>query len=298
MTAEPLVAGVELGGTKCIVALGRGRTIIEQHSIPTRSPEETLGAAAAQVRAWTGVEALGIASFGPLQLARGAQDFGRMLTTPKPGWQGADIWGALTDGFDGPAAIDTDVNGAALAEYHWGARPEAKERPSGLCYLTIGTGVGGGLVVDGRPVHGAMHPEMGHVRVRRVPGDDFAGSCPFHGDCVEGLINGPALAARFGMAGDAIPDDDGRWTHVASDLAGLVATLFLTIAPEMVLIGGGIGMGRPGLLPMVRAGVVKGLGGYLPYVTAESVEWRVRQPALRQEAGPLGALALGIGALG
>ena len=300
MSAEPLLAGVELGGTKVFVLRARGRTIVDRVSIPTRGPDETLGEAASTLKRWHAEEpfaALGIASFGPLRLDTAASDFGVMLPTPKPGWSGADIAGALTDGLDCPFAVDTDVNGAALAEWRWGAGAQGERPSDSLCYITIGTGVGGGLVVNGRPLHGAMHPEIGHIMVRRVPGDSFAGTCPFHGDCIEGLVSGPALAARFGMPGDRIADDAPGWDNVASDIAQLVATVLLTTAARQVLIGGGIGMGRPHLIPMVRAKLLGVLDGYLPFVDEASVERIVRTPALGDQAGPLGAVAVALDAL-
>lgn len=296
MNDEPLVAGVEIGGTKLVLLYARGRQIIERVTIPTGHPDETLGAAADQLARWHAQRpfaALGIASFGPLQLDRATPDFGHMLPTPKPGWSGADIIGPLAAAVDCPVAIDTDVNGAALAEWRWGAGRGSDS----LCYITIGTGLGGGFVLNGRPLHGAMHPELGHILVRRVPGDDFAGVCPFHGDCIEGLVCGPALEARFAMPGDCIPADDPRWDHVASDIAQLIGTILLTTAARQVLIGGGVGMGRPQLMGKVREKLVAQLAGYLPFINSVSVEAIVRLPALGADAGPLGAIALGLDAL-
>lgn len=299
--APPLIAGVELGGTKVVVLRAHGRAIIERVTIPTTTPAATLGAAADTLARWHAQEpfaALGIGSFGPLRLDRTAPDFGVMLPTPKPGWSGADIYGALAAPLGCPAAIDTDVNGAALAEARWGAGAQDGDPSDCLCYLTIGTGLGGGFALHGRPLHGAMHPELGHILVRRAAGDDFAGACPFHGDCIEGLVSGPALAARFGMPGDAIADDDPRWDHVASDIAQLVGTILLTTAARQVLIGGGVGMGRAFLLDRIRARVVEQLAGYLPFVDRDSIASVVRPPALGDQAGPLGAVALALDALG
>ncbi|NWK94601.1 fructokinase [Sphingobium lactosutens] len=300
MTAAPLLAGVELGGTKIFVLRSRGRDIFQRETIATTSADETLGAAADILKSWWMEEpfaALGIASFGPLRLDRSAQDFGHMLPTPKPGWTGADIFGALTDGLPCPAAIDTDVNGAALAEMRWGAGAQSTPASNCLCYLTIGTGLGGGFALEGAPLHGAMHPEVGHILIRRAAGDDFAGACPFHGDCIEGLVSGPALARRFGVPGHQIAADDPRWDHVAHDIAQLVCTLLLTTAARQVLIGGGVGMGRADLLDRVRSKVVTQLNGYLSFVTPASIASIVRPPALGDQAGPLGAIALAWDAL-
>ncbi|MFY9352520.1 MAG: ROK family protein [Sphingobium sp.] len=298
MTDEPLLAGVELGGTKVFVLRARGRNILDRVALPTTGPDETLAAAAALLADWQRDQrfaALGIASFGPIRVDPAAPDFGLMLPTPKPGWTGADVAGALSRDMDCPVALDTDVNGAALAEWRWGAG--AAGTSDCLCYITIGTGLGGGFVMHGQPLHGAMHPELGHILVRRAPGDTFAGACPFHRDCIEGLIAGPSLAARFGMAGDLIPNEDPRWDDVAHDLAQLIGTILLTTAARQVLIGGGIGMGRPQLLPKVHALLVDQLAGYLSFVTPQTVAQIVRPPALGDQAGPLGAVALALRAL-
>jgi fructokinase len=160
-------------------------------------------------------------------------------------------------------------------------------------YLTIGTGIGGGVVVDGRPVHGLIHPEIGHVRTRRVAGDDFPGICPVHGDCLEGLASGPAIAARAGVAAEEIGPDDPVWASVAAPLAELMAMLILTLSAERILIGGGVGIGQPQLLPMIRAGTAAILGGYVAGVTIERLGEMIRAPGLGELAGPLGAVALG-----
>jgi len=287
----PHFAGVELGGTKSIAVLARGDEIVERVAGPTGTPEETLGRISQQLKRWQsehGFAALGIASFGPLQLDRGLSGFGDMLATPKPGWSHARVAASLSEGLDCPWRIDTDVNGAALAEYRWGAGAGC----SSVCYITIGTGVGGGLVIGGKPVHGAMHPEIGHLHLRRAPGDDFAGTCPFHGDCVEGLICGPALAARLGGDPAQVPDDDPRWQAIASDIAEMVGIILLTVSAQRVLIGGGVGLKRAFLLPRVRQMVLERLGPYLPFLDKDSIETIIAPPALGDDAGPLGAIAL------
>lgn len=297
MKPDMRIAGVELGGTKAIALIARGRDILHQVSFPTTTPEETLARLKHQLDQWHAEEAfgaLGIASFGPLQLQPGTEDFGVMLKTPKPGWTGAPVAATLTAGLSCPSAIDTDVNGAALAEYRWGAGAGC----TSLCYITIGTGLGGGLLVDGRPVHGAMHPEIGHIRIRRSAGDTFPGACPFHGDCIEGLVSGPALAKRFGALPASVDDTHPAWDHVASDIAELAGTILLMTSAQRILIGGGVGGARPFLLPMARERVVERLGGYLPFVTAGTIAGILRPPALGDQAGPLGAIALGLSTLG
>lgn len=296
MKAKPRLAGVELGGTKSIVILASGTDILEKVSFPTRRPEETLPLLRAQLLDWHengAFDAIGIASFGPLQLSNGQQGFGTMLRTPKPFWSGAAIADEIVSPFDCPWEIDTDVNGAGLAEYLWGAGAGCES----VCYITIGTGLGGGIIVNGRAVHGAMHPEIGHIRIRRAAGDAFAGVCPFHGDCAEGLVSGPALAARFGGSADLIEDGHPVWNDVADDIAELASTILLTTCPERLLLGGGVTTLRPFLLPMVRQRVVDRLGSYLPFLNTETVTDIIRAPAFGNDAGPRGTLALALAAL-
>ncbi|MFN4096641.1 MAG: ROK family protein [Sphingomonas sp.] len=291
MTDAPRYAGIELGGTKAIAALTQGDAIVEQHSIPTEEPATTLSALRAILDRWAAaapLAGLGIASFGPIQLEPAHPRFGPILATPKPGWAGAPVAAMLGDGVGCPLAIDTDVNGAALAEYRWGAAIGCDS----LCYLTIGTGLGGGLLVGGRPVHGAMHPEIGHIRLRRVAGDGFAGNCTFHGDCIEGLVSGPALAARFGMAPAAAPDADPIWHHVAADIAELCCAILLTTSARRILFGGSVALSRAFILPWVRERLVAQLESYLPFVTSEAAGEIIQPAGLGNDAGPRGSIAL------
>ena len=292
MGPAPLVAGVELGGTKCIAVLARGRHIFQRAQWPTGDdPAATLGA----IAAWLDIArrnepftALGIASFGPLSLDPAAPDYGCIVNTPKPGWSNVNIVKGIADAFDVPVTLDTDVAGAALAEGRWGAAIGCAVH----AYLTIGTGIGGGIVVDGKPLHGAFHPEIGHVRVRRSVGDDFAGTCPIHGDCLEGLASGPAIAARAGRPAEALPPDDCVWQRVADEVAELMAMLILTIAPHRIIIGGGVGQGQPALLPAIRRATAGALNGYLPTHRLTALERLIVAPALGADAGVCGALAL------
>jgi fructokinase len=292
MIGGDLIAGVELGGTKAVALLAHGRAVVARSRFPTTTPDETLAMLRRQLAEWQaryGFAALGIASFGPIRLNPEAPDYGCMLATPKPGWSGAQVAQTLAGGLNCPWQIDTDVNAAALAEWCWGAG----QGLNSLCYLTIGTGVGGGILQGGRPLHGALHPEVGHMRLRRAPGDKFIGTCPFHGDCIEGLISGPALQARFGVAGEQVAESDPSWAFVAHDLAELIGALALTISPQKVLVGGGIGMGRSFLLDLVREQFVEALGGYLPHLTRTEAQTFIMHPALGGDSGPLGAISLG-----
>lgn len=286
-----VLAGVELGGTKAIAAIWRDGRFLDRFQVPTRSPDETLGALGDWLtgRALASdIAALGIASFGPVRVDPAAADYGCVLATPKPGWEGAQVHAALAGRVSCAVALDTDVNAAALAEHRWGAGRGC----SSLVYLTIGTGVGGGIVIDGRPVHGALHPEIGHLRFRRADGDGFAGVCPFHGDCIEGLVSGPALAARFSGGIHAAPAGDPRREHLAVDLARLFAALILTVSPQKFLVGGGVGLGVPGLIDAAIVRLPDELNGYLPGLDARALHAMIGPPGLGADAGPLGAIAL------
>ena len=285
MVLETMVAGVELGGTKSIAVIGRGRDIIDRFRVPTTTPAETLGALSAKLAEWQREHrpaAIGIASFGPIAVAEG-----RMLPTPKPHWAGADIVGPLGNGFD-RVAFHTDVTGAALGEGRYGAAAGLSD----FLYVTVGTGVGMGIIAGGQPVTGMMHPEAGHIRVRRRVYDDFAGACPFHGDCLEGLVSGPAIAARAGKPAHLLTADDPAWRDVADALGEAFATLLLTLSPARIIVGGGVGLGQPQLLPMVRERVVATLGGYLGFVDAQSIDERIVPAGLGEHAGPLGTLVM------
>ena len=289
---DPLVAGLELGGTNAILVLGRGRTIERRQTLPTLGGDETLAAVAHVLASWraeVGPLALGVASFGPVGVRPSASDYGRMLPTTKPGWSGVDVLRPLLRAIGGPAELATDVTAAALAEGRWGAATGLDDH----CYVTIGTGIGVGIVAGGRPVTGAMHPEAGHIRVARLAGDGFPGVCPFHGDCLEGLASGPAVAARAGRSGETLSPNDPVWTPVAHAIAEGFATLLTTVATRRIVVGGGLGVGQPHLLDRVRARVVERLNGYLPWVDADSVRDVIVPAALGGDAGPLGALLLG-----
>ncbi|AKH41409.1 fructokinase [Altererythrobacter atlanticus] len=285
------LAGVELGGTKSIAVLADDDRIVAREILPTLEPGSTLPTINAILRGWwdeAPFAALGMASFGPLQLDPGREGFGTMLATPKRGWDGARIAEVLSAGLDCPWSIDTDVNAAALAEFRWGAGAGC----GAICYITIGTGVGGGLLLDGKPVHGAMHPEIGHLRLRRAAGDDFPGVCPFHGDCIEGLVSGPAIAARFGMAAPDVPDDHPLWTNVAHDLGELACAVILTHSANRILFGGTVSLARQFLLSQIRDHVVSRLGDYLPALDDAGARDRIRIASLGADAGPMGAVAL------
>ena len=294
----PLIAGVELGGTKTVVVLARGMTILERSRLPTVAPDTTLGAICERLASWRDVgqefQAIGIGSFGPLGLDASRPDFGHVTTTPKAAWAGTDLHGPIATRFDVPVGLDTDVNGAARAEWLWGAAQGCDV----AVYLTIGTGVGGGVVVAGQPVHGLLHPEHGHLRVRRRLDDDFPGICPYHGDCIEGLTSGPAIAARAGVQPEMLSQHHRVWQDVTDEIAELMAHLVLILSPQRIVLGGGVGTGQRWMLPRVRRTVLDHLGGYLNAVDEAAIERLIVSPALGDDSGPLGSVALGLAALG
>jgi fructokinase len=288
---DPLYAGVELGGTKSIAVLGTPAAIVDRFEWPTSEPETLLPRIHAQLADWHdrhGLSAIGIASFGPLWLDPARPHFGRMDRTPKPGWSDAPIVEAIRGKLDLPVALDTDVAGAGLAEGRLGA---ARGAPVHV-YATVGTGMGAALIIDGRPVHGLQHPEIGHARVRRVAGDDFPGACPFHGDCLEGLVCGPAIAARAGRPAGELDPDHPVWAKVGAELGEFVALMILAAAPHRIVFGGGVILGQDQLLPLVRQAAADSLAGYGASVTLDDLQSRVLPAALGRDAGPIGALIL------
>nr|WP_294847432.1 ROK family protein [uncultured Sphingomonas sp.] len=292
MTGGALLAGIELGGTKAIAVVARDHEILDRIIVPTDSPDATLRALRDWLGDWAGrTVALGIASFGPVRIDPAASDYGRILETPKAGWAGADVIGFFQS-LGLPIAIDTDVNAAAIAEHRWGAGRGV----SSLTYVTIGTGVGGGTFTDGHTIKGRLHPEIGHLLLKRVDGDDFGGNCRFHRDCVEGLIAGPSLAARFGEPPAQVARDDPRWSAPAHDLAMLLVAILHSYAPERLLVGGGVTLGAPWLLDMAIDRVAGLLGGYYPGLTLDVLRTMIVPPALGGDAGPLGAIALAMAA--
>ncbi|NCP87634.1 MAG: fructokinase [Anaerolineae bacterium CG_4_9_14_3_um_filter_57_17] len=285
-----LYGGIEGGGTKFVCAVGSGpQDIRAEIRIPTTTPEETLGRAIAFFRGQEKLAALGVACFGPLDPNLASPAFGQILATPKAGWTGADVAGALRSALNLPVAFDTDVNGAALAEARWGAGQGCDP----VLYLTVGTGIGGGALVNGKLLHGLLHPEMGHIPLPRDPArDPFPGICPFHEDCFEGLAAGPALERRWGQKAENLPPEHPAWKLEAEYIALALSSYILTLAPQKIILGGGVGS-APHLLPLVRRSVQGWLNGYVqsPLVT-QSIENYIVLPALGSRAGVLGALAL------
>lgn len=286
--------GVEAGGTKFVCAVGTGPDDVrDRRVIPTTTPGETLGQVAdffdEQRTNGLTIRSLGIASFGPLDLSPDSPTYGRITTTPKAGWAGTDLVSFMSEHLDVPVVLDTDVNGAAYGEYRWGAGRGLHSST----YLTVGTGIGGGAVVGGRPLRGLLHPEMGHLHVRRHPDDDFPGCCPFHGDCVEGMASGPAITARFGRSAEDLGAFHGTMVELeAWYLAQLVTTVVYLLSPQRVILGGGV-LHADGLLGAVRSSTLVRLAGGLDgTAVADAIERFLVAPELGGASGVLGALAL------
>ncbi len=281
-----ILGGIEAGGTKfvCVVGTGKGE-ILKRKVIPTTNPEETLNAVITFYRDQF-IEGLGIASFGPVAVNPDHPRYGSILATPKAGWANTPILQILKDALGCPVAIDTDVNVAALAEAEKGKAWDVKT----CLYLTIGTGVGGGYY-DGELLHGRLHPEMGHILLPTGK-DDFKGICPFHGNCLEGLISGPAIEARAGKKAQLLEEDSPIWDEVAETIAQGLVNFQMVLSPERIILGGGV-MHQKHLFPRIHKAFYRLINGYLPF-TEEEVECHIVSPGLGDDTGSVGALMLAL----
>ena len=290
MTGKDLLGGIEAGGTKFVCAVGTGPGDIEVAAFPTVSPDESIRRAVAFFReaAGTRLSSLGIASFGPINLDEKSSTYGRITTTPKAAWRDFDIVGAVAKALPVPVAFETDVNAAALAEGEWGAARDVDD----YVYITVGTGIGGGIVVRRRPVHGLLHPEIGHLHVERREGDTFPGICPFHGNCLEGLASGPALAKRWGCPPESLPATHPAWELEAQYLGMALSTLVCTLSPQRFILGGGV-MQQEGLLPAIRRNVARILNGYIDRPELrDAIDGYIVPSGLRNHSGVLGGIIL------
>lgn len=292
MATPRIIGGIEAGGTKflCGVA-GEDGIVLDEIRIPTTTPAETLSAASKFfLRAADrhgAIAALGIGSFGPLSLRPTAADYGHITSTPKLGWADADLLGHFRDSLAVPMVLDTDVNAAAVGELLFGSGRGLDT----FCYVTVGTGIGVGLLIGGAPHGGANHPEAGHIRVMRAPEDtDFAGICPYHDDCLEGLACGPALRARWGVAAEELPDAHPAWPIEAHYIAELCATLTYIVRPDRIVIGGGVM--RPSMYGLVRSTLARKLGGYDASLRDLELDDYIVRPTAGASAGFTGALAI------
>lgn len=291
---HPLYGAIEGGGTKFICAVGTNPGSLKAETrIATSTPEATLSQVVdffkQQEISLGKLSAIGFACFGPLDPNPASPAFGHILPTPKPGWSNADIVGMLRKEFDIPIAFDTDVNGAALGEWRWGKGQGLQN----FIYLTVGTGIGGGAYVEGKLVHGLLHPEMGHIPLNHDKlSDPFEGACPFHQDCFEGLASGLAVEKRWGQRGSSLPQDHPAWELEADYIAQALMAYVMVLSPQRIILGGGIGS-IPHLLPKVREKTRGYINGYVQSaVILHEIDSYIVNPGLGGQSGVLGAIAL------
>jgi len=289
-----LWGGLEAGGTKFVCAVGSGPDDIRAEArFPTTTPAETLartiGFFQEQVAKLGPLSAIGVGSFGPVDPDPASSGYGSITTTPKPGWKHTAIVGPLRQAFGVPVGFDTDVNGAMLGEARWGAARGL----STAVYFTIGTGIGGGAILDGRLAHGLVHPEMGHMLLRRDPArDPYRGHCPYHGDCWEGLAAGPALEERYGVKAETFGTDHPAWDLEAHYVAQALTNVICILSPQRIILGGGV-MGQLHLFQRIHSGVQTLLNGYVQHAAIlESIADYIVPPGLGTRSGILGAFAL------
>ncbi len=288
------LGALEAGGTKMVCAIGdENGNVFERASFPTRMPEETMPDIINYFKDKQ-IEALGVSSFGPLNLDETSEHFGDITTTPKPGWANFPLRKTLMDALNVPVGIDTDVNGAALAEATIGAGAGLDS----LVYYTIGTGIGGGAMVGGKLVHGLVHPEMGHILLRPHKDDPTPkGFCPYHDGCLEGMANGPAIEKRWGKSAKELPEDHPAWDLEAEYLAQMCANTIVMLSPKKIVLGGGV-MHQLHLFPKIRKRTQELLNGYVASKTIlENIDDYIVPPGLGDNAGAAGSLLLAVEAL-
>jgi len=282
---------IEAGGTKFVCAVGTSPDDLKLNQFPTTSPEATTASAIDFLREQSNgkLDAVGIGSFGPVDLRLNSSTFGYITSTPKSGWQNYDFAGSIRTALGVPVGFDTDVNAAALGEARWGAAQSLSD----FLYLTIGTGIGGGAVVNGRVLHGLLHPEMGHIRIPHdFNRDPYAGSCPFHGDCLEGLASGPAMQQRWGVPPEDLSANHPAWVLEAHYLALGLTNWVCTLSPRCILVGGGV-MRQAWLFEMIREELARLLNGYVQAKElTENLDRYVTPPKLGNRSGIIGALVL------
>lgn len=281
------LGALEAGGTKMVCAIGdETGKIFEQVSIPTQTPDVTMPKLIEYFRE-RGVEALGVACFGPIELDRNSPEYGCITSTPKLAWRNYNIVGELANALHCPIGFDTDVNGSVLGEVTFG---QAKGKRC-VIYLTIGTGVGGGIYIEGRLLHGMVHPEAGHVLIRKRSDDTYEGKCPYHKTCLEGLAAGPAIEERWGKKAVELADREEVWDLEADYIAQALTGYILTLSPEMIILGGGV-MHQEQLFPLIRQKVTQLLGGYVQAEELEDMEHYIVPASLNDDQGIMGCLEL------
>ncbi len=293
---DALFGGIEAGGTKFVCMVARSPLdISDEARFPTTRPEETIPSVLDFFRPYARqgrLAGVGIGSFGPVDLDSGSETYGYITTTPKEGWALTDLRGAVRQALNVPVAFETDVNAAAFGERYW--VPENRDLDPFL-YVTVGTGIGLGAIVNGKPVHGLIHPEAGHYFIPHDwKADPFGGVCPYHGDCLEGLASGPAIARRWGQPAECLPPDHPAWELEANYIALALVNLSYSFSPRRIVLGGGV-MNQPGLYAAVRGKVQQWINGYLHSSSIlETIDAYIVPPALGSRSGVLGAIALAI----
>ncbi len=282
---------IEAGGTKFVCAVGTGPEDLVVTQFSTTSPEATIGSAVTFLKEHSGgrLQAVGIGSFGPVDLCPSSPTFGHITSTPKPGWQNYDFAGAVRKALGVPVGFDTDVDAAALGEARWGAAQSVSD----FLYLTVGTGIGGGVIANGQILHGLIHPEVGHIRIPHdQQRDPYSGCCPFHGDCLEGLASGPSMENRWGKPAQELPVDHPAWALEAHYLALGLANWVCTLSPKRMVLGGGV-MQQQSLFPLIRRELVEILNGYIrSHDLTQKLDHYIVPPKLGNRAGIAGALVL------
>lgn len=289
------LGAIEAGGTKFVVCVGdENGNVLKRTSFPTRDPQQTMNDVF-DFFDQESVEAIGVGSFGPIDPDKNSPTYGYITTTPKPGWANFNIVGVLKERYNIPIGFDTDVNGACLGELYFGS---AKGLDSAL-YMTIGTGIGCGAIVEGNLVHGMLHPEMGHIPLTVREDDPYEGKCPFHGRCFEGLASGPAIEQRWGVKGQDLDKDHKAWDLEAYYIAQAIANYVLIISPKKIIIGGGVAK-QIQMFPMIQKYLREFLNGYIAKdeILTDKINDYIVSPELGDNAGVVGALALAKQALG
>ncbi len=290
---ERVFGALEAGGTKMVCAFGDiNGNILKQESIPTTTPKDTMPAIMEFFREKK-IESVGIGCFGPVDVRPGSATWGTILDTPKLPWRHFNIAGAIKEELGVPVGMDTDVNGSLLGEVTYGAAKGLTD----VVYITIGTGIGAGIMSGGHLIHGMLHPEAGHIKLARVKGDDYEGKCPYHRECFEGLASGPAIEERWGKPGRALAEMPEVWELEAEYIARAIASLVMILSPQRIILGGGV-MHQMQLFPMIRERVIREIGGYIKTDELSDIDAYIVPASLNDDQGIMGALKLAIDACG
>lgn len=283
------IGALEAGGTKMVVAIGNEQgEIFDRLSIPTREPEITMPELVDYFKS-SKVDALGIGCFGPIDLNRESATYGYITSTPKLPWRNYNIVGTFSEALQVPIGFDTDVNASAIGEATWGSSKDVKNS----IYITIGTGVGVGVIIDGKPLHGMLHPEAGHILLAKHPVDNFKGTCPYHENCLEGLAAGPAIEARYGKKAHELSEQVEVWVLEGYYIAQALVNYILTLSPQRIILGGGV-MHQEQLMPIIHREVLRMLNGYILTPQLQDIEKYIILPELNDNQGIMGCIRLAL----